>query len=152
MRKLLIVALLAGALALVTFVPRATTAPALSDKPVRYEYAELTYGRVAQPQFGGGGRGGGQFGGQPGGGGNAAGRVTTTIRWTTGEEEVEVQEWSELGDKLKAPAPKKESPQSVHRLRVLNKLSADGWEMLDRPLGESRAFSATGWSFRRRVP
>jgi len=153
MKKLLVVALLAGALALVTFVPRGTTAPALGDKPVRYEYAELSYGRILpdQPQFGGGGRGGGQFGGQPGGGG-PGGRVTTTIKWTTGEEEVEVQEWSQLGDKLKAPAPKKENPQAVHKLRVLNKLSADGWEMLDRPLGESRAFSATGWSFRRRVP
>jgi hypothetical protein len=149
MRKLLLLSLLSGALSLVTFVPRGTTAPALGDKPVRYEYAELSYGRTApaQPQLGGGGRGGGQFGG----GGNAPGLVTI-IRWTTGEEEVEVQEWSELGDKLKAPPPKKESPQGVHRLRVLNKLSADGWEMLDRPLGESRAFSGTGWSFRRRVP
>jgi hypothetical protein len=36
MRKLLVVALLAGALALVTFVPRGTTAPALpaADKPL----------------------------------------------------------------------------------------------------------------------
>jgi hypothetical protein len=147
MRKLFVVDVLAGALALVTFVPRGTTAPALSDKPPRYEYAELSYGRVAERPPPGGMVGVGQ-GGVPA----AVPTTRTIIKWTTGEEEVEVQEWSELGDKLKAPAPKKESPQSVHRLRVLNKLSADGWEMLDRPLGESRAFSGTGWSFRRRVP
>jgi hypothetical protein len=59
---------------------------------------------------------------------------------------------SELGDRLKAPAPKRESPPSVHRLRVLNELSADGWEMLDRPLGDGRVGTGVGWSFRRRVP
>jgi hypothetical protein len=58
---------------------------------------------------------------------------------------------SELGDRLKAPAPKRESPPSVHRLRVLNELSADGWEMLDRPLGDGRVGTGVGWSFRRRV-
>jgi hypothetical protein len=58
-----------------------------------------------------------------------------------------------LADKLKAPAAKKEnSPESVHRLRALNKLSADGWEMLDRPLGETRAVAGSVLSFRRRVP
>ena len=72
-----------------------------------------------------------------------------TVRWTTGEEEIEAKEWEELGDKLKAPSPKKESPSGVHKLRVLNKLSADGWEILDRPAGDP----ATGvWTFRRRVP
>jgi hypothetical protein len=148
MRKLLLVSLLAGALALVTFVPRGTTAPALGDKPVRYEYAELGYVRVAVPQAAGG-----QLGGQPGGGGFAPAAIRMVVRWTTGEEEVEVADWAELGDKLKAPAPKKESPPSVHRLRVLNKLSADGWELLDRSLGELRSGPAgSAMSFRRRVP
>jgi hypothetical protein len=147
--------LLVCALSLLTFAPNATTAPTLGDKPPKYEYAELNF--VRTPAFGGrngGGQGKGQFGGQPGGkGGPAAGWVADTIRWTTGEEEIEVQEWAELGDKLKAPAPKKESPQSVHKLRVLNKLSADGWEMMDQSLGDTR-FPAMmgGWSFRRRLP
>lgn len=158
MKKLLVVSLLAGALALVTFVPRGTTAPALGDKAPRYEYAELTYNRVLLGPggrgggFGGGGPGGGQFGGQPGGGGGpAAGRVVGSIKWTTAEEEIEVQEWSDLADKLKAPAPKKESPQGVHRLRVLNKLSADGWE-LDQSFSDFRSAATTSWTFRRKLP
>jgi hypothetical protein len=142
MRKCVFLPLVA--LALGMSAPRGSAAPALGDKPVRYEYAELGFARVVR-----GPGAGANFGGQPGG---APVPARTTIRWTTGDEEIEVAEWSELGDKLKAPAPKKDSPESVHRLRVLNKLSADGWEMLDRPLGESRAFSGTGWSFRRRVP
>jgi hypothetical protein len=149
MCKLLVVPLLAGALALVTFVPRGTTAPALGDKPPRYEYAELTFSQVPERQqvLGGAGQQG------PGGRrGVGIGGVSTSIRWTTGEEEIEVQEWSDLADKLKAPAPKKESPPSVHKLRVLNKLSADGWEMLDRSLADTRTPFGSVISFRRRVP
>jgi hypothetical protein len=147
MRKLLVVPLLAGALALAAFVPRGTAAP--DDKPVKYEYAELTYGRVLdRPQVGPGGPGGPPGGGPapglPPGGPGLGANLRTAIKWTTGEEEVEFPDWSEFGDKLKAPAPKKDSPQSVHRLRVLNKLSADGWEMLDKPLGEARAAAGFG--------
>jgi hypothetical protein len=159
MRKAHLFLLLVGALSLLTFAPNATTAPALGDKPVKYEYAELTFSRLLERQaqwgggFGGGGPGGGQFGGQAGGGGGpAAGRVAPSIRWTTGQEEIEVEVWSDLADKLKAPATKKESPQSVHKLRVLNKLSADGWEMMDQSLGDTRFPAIMGWSFRRRLP
>jgi hypothetical protein len=59
--------------------------------------------------------------------------VETTVRWTTGEEELVTKEWEELGDKLKAPSPKKTSPSNVHRLRVLNKLAQDGWELMEHP-------------------
>src|SRR5437899_954291 len=132
MRKAHRLLLLACTLSLLTFAPNATTAPALGDKPQKYEYAELTFGRV--PVLAGR-AGGGLGGGAAGGPGPAA---PVPIKWTTGEEEVEVQEWSELADKLKAPAPKKESPQSVHKFRVLNKLSADGWEMMDQSLSDTR--------------
>jgi hypothetical protein len=157
MRKPHLFLLLVCALTLLTFAPTATTAPALGDKPPRYEYAELTFGRVLprQAQFGGGGPGGGQFGGQPGPGGRGGGgpaQVSATIKWTTGEEEIEVEKWSDLADKLKAPAPKKDSPQGVHKLRVLNKLSADGWEMMDQSLSDVRSPAIAGWSFRRRLP
>ena len=138
-----VVCLLAGALALGFLVPGGTAAPALGDKPVRYEYAELSSVRIAA---------GPAVAGPPGAGNLAPAGFRTAIRWTTGEEEVEVGDWSELGDRLKAPVPKKESPLNVHRLRVLNKLSADGWEMLDRPLGDGRSTGGAGWSFRRRVP
>ena len=141
MRKVMLVALILGTLGLLSLAPTGAAAPALGDKPVRYEYAELSVLRVAAGK--GAGQPGGNFGPNP---------VRTLLRWTTGEEEVEVSEWSELADKLKAPAPKKESSENVHRLRVLNKLSANGWEMLDRSLGATPGTAGSGFSFRRRLP
>ena len=73
----------------------------------------------------------------------------TTVSWTTAEEEMSFKEWEELADKLGAALPKKESPATVHKLRVLNKLSALGWELLDRPHPDT----LNGvWTFRRPVP
>jgi hypothetical protein len=130
---------LVGVLFLLIFASHARTAPALGDKPVKYEYAELTFARAPSlPARGKGGLGGGP--------------VAVPVRWTTGDEEIEVEEWSELADKLKAPTPKKESPQGVHKIRVLNTLSADGWEMMDQPLTDTRLAGVMGWSFRRRLP
>jgi hypothetical protein len=120
MRRPRLFLLLVCALSLLTFAPKAATAPTLSEKPVKYEFAELTFLRAAGPW----GKGGG---GLAGGGGPAAWGAASPIKWTTAEEEIEVEQWSDLADKLKAPAAKKESPPSVHKLRVLNKLSVDGW-------------------------
>jgi hypothetical protein len=155
MRKAHLLLLLVGALFLLAFAPTATTAPALGDKPHRYEYAELTLDRVLErpAQFGGGpgGPGGGQVAGQAGGpaGGRGMGRVSTTIRWTTWDEEIEVKQWSDLADKLKAPTPKKEVPASSHKLRVLNRLSELGWELLDRPFPDA---GGNTLAFRRKLP
>jgi hypothetical protein len=131
------------------------------DKPIKYEYAELRYSRgfvaPGPGAFPGGpqpfpGAGAPGFPGAPGAGAGAGLPATgfqTTIKWTTGEEELVVKDWDELGEELKAPSPKKESPQTVHKLRVLNKLSADGWELLDRP--QADAMNGV-WTFRRRLP
>jgi hypothetical protein len=138
------------------FVPGGPAAA--QDKPVKYEYAELRLSRT----FGGpGGFGGGPFpggpgapgfpapGAAPGPGGPPGFTPQPTIRWTTGEEEQTFKDWDELAEKLKAAPAKKDSPPTVHKLRVLNKLSADGWEILDRPAAD--ALSGT-WTFRRRLP
>ena len=163
MRKVTLVAFILGTLGLLSLARPGTAAPNPGEKPVRYEYAELQFSR--------------SFGGPPGGwpavgaplppavagpGGPGVGfpppalapapgmAANTTIRWTTAEEQVEVKEWSELADKLKAAEPKKESPATVHKLRVLNKLSADGWEVMDRPLFDSGSPGTV--AFRRRLP
>lgn len=138
MRKPHLFFILVCALSLLIFAPNATTAPALGDKPPKYEYAELTFPRIP----------GMALRGKAG----PAGPAAATIRWTTGDEEIEAEEWSGLADKLKAPAPKKESPQNVYKLRVLNKLSADGWEMMDQSLRDTPSPAMMGWSFRRRLP
>ncbi|HKB03788.1 MAG TPA: hypothetical protein VKD90_16305 [Gemmataceae bacterium] len=158
MRTLVVLFAVAAVAALGLFVPRGSSAPALGEKPVKYEYAELRVSRtiVAQPGVAGPGaaagpRGAGAMPGGPGGAGGGFGMqpaaTESSIRWATAQEEVVTKEWEEMADKLKAPAPKKQSPLTVHRLRVLNALSADGWEMLDRPLGDG----SNTWSFRRVV-
>jgi len=74
-----------------------------------------------------------------------------TIRFTTGDEEITVKSWEELADKLKAPAPKKEGTENVHRLRVWNRLGADGWEPAEHS-GPASSLGTGTWVFKRRVP
>ena len=108
----------------------------------KWEYAELHYTQSlsfpARNAPGGfapaGGRGGGGGGGaaQPGGRGvgQPARTVKTTVSWVTADAETETSSWEELAKKLKAPAAKKGAPKSADRLRVLNRLGADGWELV----------------------
>ena len=74
-----------------------------------------------------------------------------TIRFVTGDEEINAKSWEELADKLKAPTPKKEGTPSVHKLRVLNRLGADGWELAEH-LGTDGTTGMATWTFKRRVP
>jgi hypothetical protein len=99
----------------------ATAAPALGDKPPKWEYAELTYRTIpARP-----------------GGVDADGKEvpatpsSVSIRWISGTGEVEVKGWDELADKLKAPAPKKGSAAYL-KIQVLNYLGAEGWELMEQ--------------------
>src|SRR5262245_34970066 len=151
MRTFVALSALAAVVALGLFVPRGSSAPNLGEKPVKYEYAELRYARVFAGGAGmagfPGGAGGPGFPGAPQAAPVAGpANVQNSIRWTTAQEELVTKEWEELADKLKAPAPKKESPMNVHKLRVFNALSAEGWEVVDRPAGDT-----TLWVFRRQV-
>jgi len=126
MRKLLLVVAVAATISLSFGVSHGPAAPALADKPVKYEFAELRYVRTAGGgNFGGGmpagfpaGGVGGQGGRGPGGGfgGQAVPVVTTTIRFCTGDDEIEASEWKELGDKLKAPGAKERGV--LHRSQI----------------------------------
>jgi len=140
----------------------ATAAPALGDKPPKWEYAELTYRTIpARP-----------------GGVDADGKEvpatpsSVTIRWISGAGEAEVKGWDELADKLKAPALKKGSAAYL-KIQVLNHLGAEGWELMEQQTASpsravadgfdrgpgaavpSRAFSSSApstWLLKRRVP
>src|SRR5947209_1482511 len=95
-------------------------APALGDKASRWEYAELHVQRaVAAIRIV-----------PPGGAAPAPvpapAAPATTVRWATADEEVQADGWEQLAEKLKAPAPKKEGTPTVHKLRVFNRLGADG--------------------------
>ncbi|HEX3151905.1 MAG TPA: hypothetical protein VHR66_27785 [Gemmataceae bacterium] len=134
------------ALALIAFELPTSAAPALGDKPVKWEYCELQMTRsLVRPAPLG----------VAGGAAPVPAAIEFTIRFTTGDEEITVKTWEELADKLKAPAPKKEATENVHRLRVWNRLGAEGWEYLEHtgPTSTAVTLAGTGtWIFKRRVP
>jgi hypothetical protein len=121
----------------------ATGAPALGDKPPRWEYAELHVQRSAVIR---------PLPIAPGGAAaNPLPAPTVTVRWATAEEEVQAESWEQLAEKLKAPAPKKEGTPTVHKLRVLNRLGADGWEVVEHTGTDGTVGTAT-WLLKRRLP
>lgn len=132
-----------SALGLGLFAIAGTAAPTLGDRPPRWEYAELTFERVIT-------RPGALR--QPGA---APVPPQVVIRWSTAEEEIEEKGWAEVADKLKAAPPKKDGlPATVHKLRVLNRLGAEGWEVIEQTGTErmdGRAGTAT-WLMKRRAP
>jgi hypothetical protein len=154
MKRLFLVALIVAVVTLGLTVPGGPAAPALADKPVRYEFGELRYLRGGQPRanpFGGGlGQPGAPAGKQPAPAPAPQPAAQLSARWTTTDDEIEGKNWEELADKLKAPAAKKEGSVTIHKLRILNKLCADGWEMLDHQVPED--VSNQVWAFRRRLP
>jgi hypothetical protein len=136
---------LAAGAALLLIVSSSPAAPALGDKPTKWEYAELniqrstTGGLLLRPI-------------QPGGAAPApAPAPEITIRFATGDEEVTARTWEELADKLKAPAAKKEGTPTVHKLRVLNRLGADGWELAEHT-GTDGTIGTANWVFKRKLP
>ena len=62
----------------------------------------------------------------------AARAAQTTIRWITADEETETTSWDALAAKINAPAAKKGATEASHRVRVLNRLGMDGWELTRR--------------------
>jgi len=150
---------------LVILAAAATAAPALGDKPAKWEYAELTYrtlpGRPALVDANGK-----EVPATP---------ASVSIRWISGAGEVEVKGWDELADKLKAPAIKKGSAAYL-KIQVLNFLGGEGWELLEQtgtspssPFSDApargdrgpgaadrgpgfRSSATTTWVLKRRVP
>ncbi len=152
-----------------------TAAPALSDKP-KWEYAEIVT-RLGFGSFGSDGTGGiDGFG--PGLGGPAHGQwvdergskvgspavnqptpkpapaVPPALRLITSEGEVTAKSWDDLADKLKAPSfKKKDATTAVHKMRVFDKLGAEGWELIDT---QDRTQNGTtpgvsSWMFKRKM-
>src|SRR5262249_50407814 len=134
------------------------TAALADDKPVRWEYAELTY-RTTPARPGGKDKDGNEVAGAPSG---------TAIHWTAGTDDLNLKGWNELAEKLKAPLKKESSPVS-QKIQVLNALGGAGWELVSQqattpaaaaaglggPAGAPGGFSRvvpTTLLFKRRVP
>jgi hypothetical protein len=145
-----------GALCLAALAAGADDKKAEKPEPGRkgdkWEYAELHYSlsRVGKAgKMGGGGFGGGGLGG-PGGGGNvqpgpAAMVVATkvTVRWITADDETEAEGWDGLATKLKAPAAGKDAKAATHKVKLLNHLGREGWELVST--------DGSVWTFKRKA-
>jgi hypothetical protein len=147
---------------LLVFAAVAAAAPALGDKPPKWEYAELTYRALP----------GRPVGVDADGKEVPAVPASVSIRWVTGTAEVEVKSWDELAEKLRAPAMKK-GTAAFQKIQMLNCLGADGWELMeqqsssvaaqiaeggfpgrgpgDRAAGFPRSSAASTWLLKRRV-
>jgi hypothetical protein len=75
--------------------------------------------------------------------------------WSTSSAKVSADGWDEMAKKLKAPAAK--DPEANHRLRVMDALGAQGWELVsvEPPAAAARAAAGvrggTMWLFKRRL-
>ena len=113
--------LLHPATLLLALTPAVPAAPALWDKPPKWEYAELSY-RNMPPRPGGVDADGTVVPATP---------ASVSIRWITGAAEVELKGWEELANKLKMPGLKKGS-LAFTRIQVLNFLGSEGWELMEQ--------------------
>jgi hypothetical protein len=142
--------LLASAALVLGLAAPCAAAPGLPDRPPKWEYAELTF-RATLDRKGGG------FGGN--GAETPPPTPTVTVRWVSGEGEVEVKGWAELAEKLKATGFKKDGSASYQKIQVLNFLGAQGWELMEQsgsataPVRGPTGLGSSGtWMFKRRVP
>jgi len=125
------ITLLTAAL-LLALTSTAPAAPALGDKPPKWEYAELSFRNVP---------------GRPAlidNDGNEIPAVPASaqIRWINPAGEVEVKSWDELADKLKAPSLKK-GTAAYQKIQILNYLGNEGWELIEQQT-LSAALAAAG--------
>ncbi len=78
--------------------------------------------------------------------GVAVARVS--IRWVTGDDEIEATSWEDLGAKIKVPPAKKGASAEAHKMKVLNFLGSQGWEMVSN---QSELVSQSVLTFKRKV-
>ena len=119
-----------------------SAAPALGEKAARWEYAELHVQRSVNAI---------RILPAPGAAPAAPAPVNLTFRWSTADEEITAESWEQLAEKLKASPSRKEGTPNVHKMRVLNRLGADGWERAEHTGTDGTTSTANG-VFKRRLP
>jgi hypothetical protein len=120
--------------ALLLLAASSPAAPALGDKPPKWEYAELSY-RTTPGRPAGVDADGNQVAAIP---------STVTVRWISGAGEVEAKGWVELAEKLKALGYKKEGSAAFQKIQFLNYLGSEGWELLEQSGGGGPIGQAVG--------
>jgi hypothetical protein len=142
------------ATALLLLPASSQAAPALSERPPKWEYAELSY-RTSPGRPAGVGADGTEVPATP---------ASVSIRWVTGAGEVVANGWEELAEKLKAK-PLKKGTAVFLKIQLLNHLGSEGWEVMEQQLGgggldrreprpafQSSASTTSSWLLKRPVP
>jgi len=107
---------------LLGFATAAFAAPALGDRPPKWEYAELTY-RTIPARAGGVDPDGKEIPATP---------ASASIRWVTGAGEIEAKSWAEFAEKLRFAAFKKDGSAAFLKIQMLNHLGSEGWELMEQ--------------------
>ncbi|MFO0964927.1 MAG: hypothetical protein U0793_04960 [Gemmataceae bacterium] len=76
-------------------------------------------------------------------------KSVSSLRWVTAETEIEAPSWADLGAKMKIPAKADASPE-MQRLRVLNRMGMEGWELISHSKTGSTITGPENWLFRRK--
>jgi hypothetical protein len=97
-----------------------STAALADDKPVKWEYAQLSY-RTNPARLGGKDTDDKEVPPAP---------PVLAIHWTTGSDDLTAMGWVELAEKLKATI-KKDAGLDSQKIQVLNALGENGWELVD---------------------
>ncbi len=79
--------------------------------------------------------------------------VPPALRLITSEGEVTAKSWDDLAIKLKAPSFKKDATTAIHKMRVFDKLGAEGWELMDTQdhTHNGKTPGVSNWMFKRKV-
>jgi hypothetical protein len=150
---------------LVVLATTGFAAPALGDRPPKWEYAELTY-RTIPARAAGVDADGKEIPATP---------ASMSIRWVTGAGEIDAKGWDELAEKLRFTGFKKNGSAAFLKIQILNHLGGEGWELMEQQgssstvldprdrgpggLGRDREFprasisvGSSTWLLKRRLP
>jgi hypothetical protein len=140
MRKTALLLTAAAVLTGLVAATRATPAPAPAGASDKWEYCEVQFTGRERPVR------------PPPGGAPAPAANPAAVRFIGPDgEELEAATWEEMAQKLKAPDAKTEATEAAHRVRVLNQLGSQGWELVASRTEGSTLTGNTTWTFKRKA-
>lgn len=80
------------------------------------------------------------------------GRTLIVVEWTTADQAIKSEDWDDVADKLKVPSLKEAGTSGQRKLRLLNRLVSDGWEIVEHQRPTIGGSATESWTFKRRVP
>jgi hypothetical protein len=71
-------------------------------------------------------------------------------RWVTSEAEMDAENWQELAKKMKVALGKKKLSEAMYKMKVLNHLGANGWELVGFEPQDNNP-NLSQWLFKRKI-